>query len=86
MDEETPDNFLATFTLVLGSVSIAINVYSFFFSPVLYNGYPVAFIGGALAAVLGWVALRNPHRQIQAVIGMVCGFVAFLSSFTPISF
>ncbi len=86
MAEETPHNHLATVVLVLGSAAIAINLYSFVVSPVLYSGFPVAFIGGTLAALLGWVALRNPHRQFRAGLGMILGFVAFLSSFTPITF
>ncbi len=85
MDEETPRNFLATVTLVLGSVSLAVRTYSLVFSPIMYGAYPVSFLGGALAAILGWVAIRRPQNQIQALLGMIFGFVAFLSSFTPIS-
>ena len=43
----------------------------------LYRDYPVAFIGGALAAVSGWVALRCPENQIQSLLGMIFVFVAF---------
>ena len=61
MAEEEPPNFLATITLVLGSAALAVRTYSLFYSPVLYRDYPVAFIGGTLAAVSGWVAIRRPH-------------------------
>ena len=83
--EDDPPNFLATITLVLGSAALAVRTYSLFYSPVLYRDYPIAFMMGGLAALLGWVAIRNPERPIQALIGIVFGFVAFFSSFTPIA-
>ena len=52
----------------------------------LYRDYPVAFIGGALAAVSGWVAIRRPENQIQSLLGMILGFIAFILSGTPLTF
>ena len=86
MTEEEGPNYLATFTLVLGSIALAVRVYSVFVFPVMYRDYPVAFMVGGLASLLGWMAIRNPDRPIHALIGLVFGFVAFFTSFTPISF
>ena len=47
---------------------------------------PVSFILGGIAAIMGWVAIREPERQIQSLLGLVFGGVAFFTSFTPISF
>ena len=82
---EEPPNILATVTLVVGSAALAARTYSYFASQVTYSGYPVSFILGGFAAILGWVAMRQPERQIQSLLGLVFGAVAFFTSFTPIT-
>lgn len=81
-----PPNYLATATLVVGSAALASRVFSYFFSQVTYSEYPVSFILGGIAAIMGWVAIREPERQIQSLLGLVFGGVAFFTSFTPVSF
>ena len=81
-----PPNYLATATLVMGSAALAARVYSYFFSQFTYSEYPVSFILGGVAAIMGWVAIRQPERQAQSLLGLIFGGVAFFTSFTPITF
>ena len=81
-----PPNYMATTTLVVGSAALAARAFSYFFSQFTYSEYPVSFILGGIAAIMGWVAIREPERQIQSALGLIFGGVAFFTSFTPISF
>ena len=81
-----PPNYLATATLVVGSVALAARAYSYFASQFTFSDYPVSFILGGIAAIMGWVAVREPERQVQSLLGLIFGGVAFFTSFTPISF
>ena len=70
-------NPLATPTLVVGIASLA--VYPL-------DSIRLSFALGALASVMGSVAVRRDHKLKRAVIGMVLGLIAFLTSAIPIHF
>ncbi|MDE0231503.1 MAG: hypothetical protein OXI56_08925 [bacterium] len=81
-----PPNYLATTTLVVGSAALAARSYSYFVAQFTLSDYPVSFILGGIAAIMGWMAVREPERQVQSLLGLIFGGVAFFTSFTPISF
>ena len=83
---QEPPNYMATTTLVVGSLALAARTYSYFVSQFTFSDYPVSFILGGIAAIMGWVAVRQPERQVQSLLGLIFGGVAFFTSFTPISF